>query len=99
MPVAVWDARSPGWLCPARGARTQWLNDHEMPVICIYRIEFYLVDTPFARLFRYSLNDEDKPHWTSNHVPGEPHNHDACAVAEEAPLDVILSDLPPDALL
>lgn len=50
-----------------------------------YRLEFYLVDAPFAVAYRYATND--KGHRYIDPATGHP--------AVEKPVTVVLSDLPP----
>jgi hypothetical protein len=87
-PLAVWDSREKSWL-PYRPERTAWLEEHGLPADDIYRIEFYLLDGPSARLFCFHVNDEGRRIYDDS--------RDGPAV--EKPRDVPLSDLPPPDLL
>ncbi len=84
-PLAVWDARR----APVRKitAWSEWAREHGIPVDDTYRIEFYLVDAPFARVFRYAVNADGR--CFKDPATGE--------AAEEPPVDVILSELPAEA--
>lgn len=57
--------------------------------LATYRIEFYLVDAPFARVYRYALNDGGR--LFIQPATGRP------ALAE--PVTVLLDELPPAELL
>lgn len=98
-PVAVWDATVPGWHAwPQWAEAEKWATDREListerghPRSMTYRIEFYLLDLPFARAYRYTCGPD-------GHVLA------MCAGAEVVPMrarpaDVILGDLPPRHLL
>lgn len=98
-PLAVWDVKHESWFRQNWMGRRDWLRAQELPANQIYRIEFYLLDTPFARLFRYALNQDGRKHWIDAHTPGQPHDHEACHVAMLEPLDVPLPELPPSELL
>jgi len=50
-----------------------------------YRLEFYLVDAPFAKAFRYAVNSQGR--WHLDPATGKP--------AVEEPVTVLLSELPP----
>jgi hypothetical protein len=93
VPLAVWDVREDGrqqhWK-----ARSDWLRDAGLPRDVMYRVEFWLLDCPFARIFCYELNAEGRKYWAPDHVR-EPHDHDACHSAFEKPRDVLLGALPP----
>lgn len=87
-PLAVWDVSgnpnrfhgSPHW----REA-SLWAKDHGLEPDHAYRIEFYLVDTAFAKVFRYALN-------STGHRFLDPTMDRAAA---EEPVMVLLSELPP----
>jgi len=88
-PLAVWDARTGNFHKWAHWLEaSQWGKDHDLPVGDLYRIEFYLLDTPFATLFAYARDD-------SGHPYVDPDTHSA-ALAE--PVTKILDELPPDHL-
>lgn len=97
-PRLVWDVREPGWFTPQRAQKTAWLEARGLPVDDLYRIEFYLEDTPVARLYCYHRDDLGRKHWGGSHVPGD-HDHAACDVARMDPYDVPLRDLPDTSLL
>jgi hypothetical protein len=96
-PLAVWDVREASWFGALRPARAAWLEEHGLPALDLYRVEFY-ADGPAARLFCFHRNAEGHRHWNDAHVPS-PHDHDACGRAVEEPRAVPLSELPPPDLL
>jgi hypothetical protein len=98
-PASVWDARDKDWWDPRQSARAAWLKTHGLRPEDTYRTEFYLIDTPFALVFRYHRNVDGNRHWTDNHIPGGPHDHDQCQAAVEPPVQVPLPELPPEELL
>lgn len=97
-PLGVWDARERhyglgrGWgigltcATPLRDMR-EWAARHIERVNETYRAEFYLLDTPFAVLYRYQ---RDKAGFLVMRR-GE--------IAEEPPVIVPLAELPPAHLL
>ena len=92
-PLAVWDVREDPWW-DKYYARRDWLKAAGLPARKMYRVEFFLFDAPFARIFCYALNKEGCRHWAPGHAQA-PHDHDACSPVYEAPCDVLLEDLPP----
>lgn len=93
-PLAVWDVHDFGWWRNWK-LKSAWLKEHGLPGNSMYRAEFYLIDGPCARIFCYALNSDGRKHFAPGHKPGEPHDHDACRIAEEEPRMVPLSSLPP----
>jgi hypothetical protein len=93
-PLAVWDVREDRWW-DKQPARRDWLKAAGLTVGKTYRIEFRLLDTPFARIFCYALNEAGRPYWLPCHTPGQLHDHDACDVAREEPRDIVLDAPPP----
>jgi len=92
-PVGVWDA-GPGWVDDVVGEKIAWAREHIDRVNDTYRVEFYLVDAPFAVVHRFKVNAEGRKYaighqsFISN---GEP--------AREEPVTVTLDELPPAHLL
>lgn len=92
-PLAVWDVRAAEWgstwLGDTRGA-VLWIWDHlGGNPSTIRRVEFYVLDGPFAVVYRYALQDEgfkyqDLATWEA---------------AVEPPVIVPLAELPPAHLL
>lgn len=100
-PIAAWDTRSSDWPSPAarRKARCAWLSSIGLDTLAVYRIEFFLIDAPFARVFAYRLDEHGYPYWESVHDPlDERHDHAACQPAST--IDTLLLDgFPPGELL
>ena len=71
----------------ACGAIT-WAGEHIPRRNDTYRVEFYLLDAPFAVVYRYE-RDED----------GYKHNGPDGEIATEPPVVVPLTELPPEHLL
>lgn len=93
-PRLVWDVRDKNaWFTPNRARKTAWLEAHGLPVDDIYRVEFYLEDTPVARLFCYHRDGQGHKHWNEHHIKGD-HDHSVCDVARMPPYDVDIRDLP-----
>lgn len=93
-PLAVWDVRETGWW-PGREVKSEWARRHGVPVDVTYRLEFYLADAPFARVFSYHLNEEGRRHLGPQHNPHRDHDHSACKPATVPPFDLPLTELPP----
>lgn len=91
--LAVWDVSDEDWWTEQRTARARWAEDHGLPVNETYRIEFYVLDAPVARIFGYARNDAGKVYM--NCAQDGPHSHADCHVATAPPHDVLLSELPP----
>ena len=85
-PIGVWDANTPDWPRGPFRDRSEWIRQHVGNPNMIYRVTFYLLDTPFAVVDRFAA-DGNGFKWAEN---GE-------AVTETvfAPL----GELPPDRLL
>ena len=96
-PHAVWDVHDPAWW-PGHEAKSQWLRDHRVPVDHTYRVEFYLIDMPFARVFSYHVNEDGRHHWDHGHNPQGCGPGHLCGVCRHPPSDVPLSELPPGVL-
>lgn len=96
-PVAVWDARDPlnsqpdvpRWLESA-----EWAKAHIPRVNDTYRVEFYLLDTPFAVVHRFAVNAEGL-----KYAIGHLARLDNREPATEPPVIVPLAELPPEHLL
>jgi hypothetical protein len=91
-PLTVWDVRSDPWWDRYR-ERQRWLDEHGLPAWKMYRVEFWLVDAPFALIFCYALNETGFPRRIP--CPGGPHDHPGCGLAREEPRTVPLADFPP----
>jgi hypothetical protein len=89
-PLAVWDVRDRAnlWWCHADEA-IEWAARHINDPNSTFRVEFYLVDAPFAVLYRYAENDEGRRYM--NPETDEP--------ATEEPVVQMLDELPPRRLL
>jgi hypothetical protein len=88
-PLGVWDATLPGWPADAHWSdRIAWAQDHVERSADTYRVEFYVLDTPFAVVRRFALN-----------AGGFKHNGPDGEIAKEPPVLVPLDELPPAHLL
>lgn len=87
-PLAIWDVNTkPGFICWEHWSEAvAWNKDH-LPDQGndTYRLEFYLVDAPFAKAFRYATNEQGRRYMDL--ATGE------AAVLE--PVTVPLTELPP----
>ena len=96
-PLAGWGATEPdvGWdrwhSWPHWREAEQWAMDRSLVggALLVYRIEFYLTDAPFARIYRFARND-------GGHLFTDPATGKA---ALDKPVDVVLDSLPPADLL
>lgn len=86
-PLAVWDVHNRSWAHNWRPVM-EYLESQGIPVDDTYRVEVYLLDMPFARVFTYAENERG---W--RYV--DPATGDA---AVNDPYDVLLTALPPDGL-
>ncbi len=94
----MWDVHDNAWWHGYR-AKSDWARSHGVPVDDTYRLEFYLVDAPFVKVFAYDVNEDGKRHWAGQHNPNECHDHTCCDVARRPPYDLPLNELPPRELL
>jgi hypothetical protein len=97
-PIAVWDVRDPEesaifFFANWEGARTieasRWLEEN-VPELStrVIRVEFHLIDVPFAIVTRYELNERG-----AISIGG-----DGRALISD-PVTVVLRELPPECLL
>jgi hypothetical protein len=89
-PLAVWDTRTvdnPWWYC-WRSA-VEWARENIPDAIVVYRVEFYLLDAPFAVLHRYAVNADGRKY----------QDPETDSVALDEPVIVPLGELPPAHLL
>ena len=92
-PLAVWDA-GPGWVDGLVDERIAWARQHILRVNDTYRVEFYLIDAPFAVVHRFKLDANGRKYALGEYSfisDGEP--------AREEPVVVPLGGLPPARLL
>lgn len=90
-PLAVWDAADPEWRDGILSERFFWLTGSST-IVHVYRtrrIEFYLLDGPFAVLHRFALNADGYKY--AAEPGGDP-------VMDE-PVVVPLAELPPKHLM
>lgn len=88
--VTVWDVREvrdPDWW-DIQAPGIEWLKGEGIPVRRTYRVEIYLMDSPFARVFAYAEDEQGRCY--PDPATGEP--------AEDEPAIVPLGSLPPDEL-
>jgi hypothetical protein len=84
--LAVWDVNDRGYtdICiPVM----EFLMSQGIPVHDTYRVEVYLLDAPFARVFTYAQDDQ-----------GRYFDEGTDGAAVNDPYDVPLTALPPDSL-
>lgn len=88
-PLAAWDARD-GYTVEKMQQTAWWIKDHlgRQLAAHVYRVEFYLLDGPFAVVSCYKLNAD-----------GFRHNGPDGKIATEPPVIVPLAELPPAHLL
>jgi hypothetical protein len=86
-PLAVWDTRGGFHEWEHYREAYEWAQARISGAEDTYRVEFYLVDAPFAKAFRYLDNAEGRRY--IDPATGEP------AMAE---VTIMLSDLPPEHL-
>jgi hypothetical protein len=95
-PLAVWDAGDPEWRDGIFSERFFWLSGSS-PIVHVYRtqrIEFYLLDAPFAVVHRYALTDGGEKYQGGDYM----YQEDGSPVMEP-PVIVPLAELPPEHLL
>lgn len=88
-PVGVWDASSRRWVDEHWRERVAWAQQHIPDVDATYRVEFYLIDSPFAVVHRYGRNP-------GNHKHRDPATGE---IARDEPVILPLAELPPACLL
>jgi hypothetical protein len=87
-PVAVWDANDSDYHRKFYPAVRDFLTAQGIPVNQTYRVEIFVFDTPFARVYSYALNE--KGHTYYDHATDRP------AIRE--PYDHVLTELPSEEL-
>jgi hypothetical protein len=93
-PAAVWDTRDRDsffWDTerPEFWQAIEWARNHIPRPEATYRVEFYLVDCPFAIVYRFVTDDRGRvmvDEW------------ELCGCATEEPARVMLTELPPEHL-
>jgi hypothetical protein len=89
-PLAVWDTRdhgSPWWDHLIEGSK--WATAHIAEAESTYRVEFYLVDAPFAVLNRHQRDEGGRLRWNPET------NYPFC----REPVVQMLDELPPAHLM
>jgi hypothetical protein len=88
-PLGVWDvshiAKWQSWMAEAN----DWAQRHIQDANATYRVEFFLVDAPFAVVWRYERNEHGRRY--RDEVTSEP--------ARAEPVVQMLGELPPAHLL
>jgi len=87
-PIEVWDAGSPEWADRFVGERSAWVDEHLGRAVVTTRVEFFLIDAPFAKAYRFALDASGRPFLGPD---GEPAMEDA--------VEQLLDALPPAHLL
>jgi hypothetical protein len=90
-PLATWDTRDHGspWWGDHPIEISKWAVAHIADANSTYRVEFFLVDAPFAVVCRYTRNDH-------GHCFTDPETGD---IARDEPVVQVLDELPPTHLL
>lgn len=88
-PLATWDARTPEWLDEHFMERITWASEHIPERDVVYRLEFYVFDSPFAVAHRYKRHAAGRAY----------HDPDLDGPARDEPVIVPLTELPPPHLL
>jgi hypothetical protein len=83
-PMTVWDGRECAY-DRIREPAMEWLTAQGIPVDPAYRVEFFLVDSPFARVFTYAEDEQGRRYM-------DPATDDP---AVNEPYVKVLSELPP----
>ena len=87
-PLAIWDANAREYNA-IRDQVCEYLAGQGLPIDAAYRVEVYLLDAPFARVFTYDQDSEG----------GERRLDQATGdVAVRPPFDQLLTALPPDSI-
>lgn len=90
-PFGIWDARTEEcWYALKTQQRIAWAKAHIPDADTTYRIEFFLVDAPFAVVYRYAAKDP----WTLQYQLSVLRD----ATTDE-PVVVPLAELPPPEIL
>ena len=84
-PIEVWDAGSPDWADSFIWERSAWVAEHLGRAEMTTRVEFFLVDAPFAVAHRFAQDASGRPF--VDLATGEP--------AMEKPATQLLDELPP----
>jgi hypothetical protein len=85
-PLIVWDANDRSYFrSPLREEAFAWTVEHCGADEDTRRIEFFLMDAPFARVHRYALDAAGRRYL-------DPATDE---IAEQPPVTVILNELPP----
>ena len=84
-PIEVWDAGSDSWADSLINERSAWVADHLGRAEMTTRVEFFLVDAPFAVAHRFAQDASGRPFMDP--ATGEP--------AVEKPATRLLDELPP----
>jgi len=91
--IGVWDAVtdmvSDPWTDSPWRERITWAQEHLPDAAETYRAEFFLIDVPFAMLYRYKLNDAGRRFL----------DPDTGQAAVLPPVRHLLTELPPAELL
>ena len=88
-PLAVWDSVSEYGFAAVTVARGEWARRHLGDPAFIYRVEIYLLDSPFAVVHSYARNANGYKY----------HDPDEDGPAKLEPVVVPLDELPPAHLL
>lgn len=93
-PVSVWDVNAADWFDGRWHDRCAWAQDHFPDAAdAVWRAEFYVIDAPFAVLYRWRRAAGWKEYKVTYLDP------QTRRIAQQPPLTLVLSDLPPAALL
>ena len=88
-PIGVWDASDADWPRLHAAGASEWARKHLEHVDRTYRIEFYLLDTPYAVIRRFAEDENGNLRL----------DLDAEAPMRDEPVVQVLTELPPEHLL
>lgn len=94
-PLAVHDVQG-SWPPPNLNDFLAWAREQSIEPNDTYRIEIYLLDCLFARVFQFDKDEHGKVRCAVDHEhhPGRVMD---CEVARRKPFDVPVSSMPPEA--
>lgn len=95
-PLVVLDCREGIWPPPNLEELQDWLRSHGIEPDDTYRVEVYLIDTLFARIFQYARNERGRHYCSNDH--GHLDDPDRCVIARREPYTVPLACMPPEFL-
>ncbi|MBX6386836.1 MAG: hypothetical protein IRZ07_28310 [Microbispora sp.] len=92
-PLAVLDSRCEDWPPPNLSDVMGWLRSNGINTKVTYRVELYLVDTLFAKVFQYQRDEHGRMICNVDH--DHRNNPDQCEAARREPYLLPLNNMPP----